>query len=253
MIIYGETILDPLAMLQSDVLNLLLGDPALGFTNVYKFKDQKPEDVAMQNISPWVDRSGQEKQGTALEVRMPAIRAKYPNLPGPQQELELTLRCMEDPVQNLSGLTCEAVAWEAQAWLDGQSIEATGVSGLQLYPDPRQPGVRPVYGEYTDRFAYDVVLIADWPQNARYRVAQPGLGDDDAGNVTLTAVDNAAPIYYTVDGTMPVVPLPGTNVAGATKVYAGPFAVGNGTLVRWLAWRSGFMQSFVGNALVTID
>lgn len=251
-IIYGQAVPDPISDLQRDAFGLLLGDPGLGYANIYKFKEMVPQDVEDQNLSPWKDRSGQKKQGIAIEIRMPAIRMTDPNVRGPQQEVELTLRVMEDPVQNASGTTCESIAWETQQWLDGQIIEDGTVSGMTLYPDPRNPSVRPVY-DYTDRFCYDVVMTAQWPQNARDRVVTPTISADAEGNVTITATDQAAPVYYTIDATIPRIPLPGQDCPDNTMIYAAPFLVPIGTVVRWLSWRDGMLPSAVGRAVINAN
>lgn len=253
MIINGQTINDPLAQVQTDTLNLLLGNPALGWTFIYTYKDFVVKAVADQNLSVWKDVSGGlGKHGTAIEVRMPAIIPQYPNVPGPQQLLELTVRVMEDGAQNNTGVTCESLAWEIQAWLDGQSIEAFGVGGLVLYPKPSGNSINPVY-EYPDRFAYDVVMIAQWPQDARVRCPQPLITDDGAGQVTLNDTSGIAQVYYTLDGSLPIIPVPGKAAVAPCQFYQAPFAVGEGTQITWLAWRAGALPSFIGRAIIHLN
>jgi Fn3 associated len=250
--------MDSIAQYQSDLVNLLLGNPALAVVPVSKFKEKVVADVADEAVNLWSDRSALHKVGLAIQVRIPAIRSRYPNVPGPQLEIEFTIRIFEDPVVNSTALTCEGVGLEVLSWLDGQVLEAENSSrqGIQLYWDDKQPALRPVY-DYPDRFAYDAVLVAELPRDSIPRCILPDLAATN-GSVTLTPSDPADVIYYTMDGSAPVIPVSAdpANPAAAiapTFLYAAPFAITNpdGTQVRWLAFRDGKRPSFVGQALIT--
>ncbi len=101
---------------------------------------------------------------------------------------------------------------------------------------------RPVY-DYPDRFTYDAVFIGELPQNARARTDFPQFADDGAGNVTLTCPDSAAAIYFSTDGTLPV-------IGDATRLYTAPFAVVSGTVVRCYSWKTGQLPSYVQSAVI---
>jgi hypothetical protein len=246
--------MDDLAQYQLDLKNLLLGDPALAVVPVYKFKDQVIADVAAQDLGAWQVRVP-GKSGVAIEVRLPAVRARYPEVGGPQLQLEFTIRIFEDAAQNTTGLTCEGIGLEVLQWLDGQVLEGGAArEGFMLYADDRHPALSPKR-EHPDRFCYEAVLVAGFPRAITPRSAQPALSDDDAGLVTLATTDGAN-IFYTLDGSCPVIPInpdgsPGV-AAQPTNAYTAPFTVVAGTVVRWLAWLPGFYPSFVGKATVNI-
>lgn len=253
MIINGQTINDPLANIQQDVMAILRGNPALAWTPIYTFKDFVVQAVEDQNVSIWKDISGQGKRGIAIEIRMPALYPKYPNVPGPQQMLELTLRIMEDPVQNNTGTTCESIALEVQRWLDGLVIFAKEKDVVYtLRPDGRAKSLTPVY-EYADRYAYDVVMTSELPQDARVRCPTPEWADDGNGNVTFTDPSGIASIYYTLDGSVPIIPVPNTQPAAPTQFYQGTFAAPDGACIAWLAWREGALPSDLARGVIKID
>lgn len=247
--------IDDLAQYQLDLKNLLLGDPALAVVPIYKFKDQVIADVAAQDIGAWQVRQGCNVVGIAIEVRMPSVRGKYPEVGGPQLQLEFTIRIMEDPAQNTTGLTCEGVGLEVLQWLDGQIIEGGAArEGFQIYADDKHPALQPKY-DYPDRFCYDAVMIGEFPRAKTPRSFQPTISDNGAGQVTLATTDGAN-IFYTTDGSMPLVPINPAGslgaVSGSTNLYAAPFTVTAGTIVRWLAWQPGYFQSYVGKATINI-
>lgn len=271
MIINGQIINDDLAQIQRDIVALLRGDPALGFTPVYKFKDFVPQDVAFQNQNIWADVSGglagvatdaqgdqvfsfgsqaQGKRGTAIEVRMPAVRPSYPNEPGPQLMLEQTVRIMEDAAENSTGITCESLGLEVLAWLDGMAF--TGLDGAVYTLTALQGGLalKPVYHEYVDRFVYDVVFTARLPRTAKFRAQTPVPSDDGAGNVTLAVGDGSA-IYFTLDGSAPIIPVPGKNPVAPTQLYAAPFEISSGTTVTAIAWMPGALPSAMFRGTLT--
>jgi hypothetical protein len=230
--------MDPLTQLQSDLAQLLLGDPVLAAVPVSTFKEYVAAAIASEATDIWTARVP-GKLGTAIQVRMPAIRSKYPNVPGPQLEVEQTIRIFEDPVQNTTGLTAESIGLEVLAWLHGTRIEDL----TELAADTRNYALRPVY-DYHDRFAYDAVFIGQLPQNSRARTDFPQFADDGACHVTLTCPDPAAAIYFSTDGTLPV-------IGDTTRLYVAPFAVAGGTVVRCYAWKTGQLPSYIQSAVIT--
>jgi hypothetical protein len=231
---------NPLSQIQQDIMTLLLGDPDLAVVPVYQFKELIVQSLADQAVSIWTDRSGLHKSGTAIEVRLPAIRAKYPNVPGPQLQLEMTIRIFEDPAQNTSGLTAESIGMEVLRWLDGVALDGD----IQLTADSRDRALKPVY-EYPDRYTYDAIFVSEFPQDHTARVASPVTTDDNSGNVTLTCADPAAAIYCTTDGTMPLIGNP-------AQLYTAPFVVGPGTIIRSVAWKPGLLPSFIQHDTIII-
>ena len=224
--------IDQLSLQQQDICNLLLGDPALAAVPVSTFKAMLISAVAAEATDMWTDRSGLGKKGCAIQIRMPALRVMTPNVPGPQYQVEYTIRVFEDPVENNTGLTAESIALEILQWLDGAMLTGNAT----IIADIRGPALRPVY-EYSDRFAYDVVFVAQSPQDSRDRTVTPALSDDGHGNITLSCADPNAQIYYSVNDPLPVI--------GIAAPYSAPFAVNAGDTVRFFAYAPGQLPSFV--------
>ena len=67
------------------------------------------------------------------------------------------------------------------------------------------------------------------------------------GNVTLSAAEAGAAIYYTTDGTFPGA----GNAGGRAALYTGPFHVASGTVVRWAGYLTGCYGSDAGQAVVS--
>ena len=234
---------DQLSLQQQDLCNLLLGDPTLALVPVSTFKTMLISAVAAEATDMWTDRSGLGKKGCAIQVRMPALRVETPNVPGPQYQVEYTIRVFEDPVENNTGLTAESIALEILAWLDG--VMLTG--NATILADTHGPALRPVY-EYADRFAYDVVFAAQSPQDSRSRTVVPALTDDGHGNITLSCADPNAQIYYSVNAALPVIAFPNQAVSPAQTIgtpYAAPFKVNAGDTVRFFAYTPGQLPSFI--------
>lgn len=229
---------DQLNLQQQDLCNLLLGDPALALVPVSTFKTMLISAVAHEATDMWTDRSGLGKKGCAIQVRMPALRVQTPNVPGPQYQVEYTIRVFEDPVENNTALTAESIALEILAWLDGAMLAGNAT----ILADTRGPALKPVY-EYADRFAYDVIFVAQSPQDSRDRTVTPALSDDGHGNITLSCTDPNAQIYYSVNGPLPVI--------GVAAPYSAPFAVNAGDTVRFFAYTPGLLPSFIACANIS--
>jgi hypothetical protein len=239
--------LDPLAQYQADILNLLLGDPNLAVVPMFKYKSMVAQDAANQALNLWTPRFP-ALAGVGIQIQLPSVRPKYPNVPGPQLEVEITVRIFEDPINNNTGLTAESIGMEVLAWLDGQNL----YGGADLVPDPSHPALRP-NKEYADRFCYDAVFVAPFPQDARARALAPAVSDNGAGLVTLGGGEPGAAVYYTTDGSLPVV---GGNQngfgVGSTALYAAPFVVVAGALVRAIAYTAGKLPSYPVAAVINI-
>jgi hypothetical protein len=229
---------DQLSLQQQDLCNLLLGDPALAVVPVSTFKAMLISAVAAEAADIWTDRSGLGKKGCAIQVRMPVVRVMTPNVPGPQYQVQYTIRVFEDPVENNTGLTAESIALEILAWLDGAMLTGNAT----LLADTHGPALRPVC-EYSDRFAYDVVFLAQSPQASRDRTLAATLSDDGHGNITLSCADPNAAIYYSVNSALPVI--------GVTRPYSAPFKVAAGDTVRFFAYAPGMLPSFTACAQIT--
>ena len=228
---------DQLSLQQQDLCNLLLSDPALAVVPVNTFKAMLISAVASEAADIWTDRSGLGKKGCAIQVRMPALRVMTPNVPGPQYQVEYTVRVFEDPVENNTGLTAESIALEIFHWLDGAMLSGNAT----IIADNRGAALRPVY-DYHDRFAYDVVFVAQSPQDSRDRTVTPALSDDGHGGITLSCADSNAQIYYSINAALPVV--------GVATPYSAPFQISSGDTVRFFAYTPGLLPSFISCAQI---
>jgi hypothetical protein len=229
--------IDQLSLQQQDLCNLLLSDPALAVVPVSTFKAMLISAVATEATDIWTDRSGLGKKGCAIQVRMPALRVVTPNVPGPQYQVEYTVRVFEDPVENNTGLTAESIALEIFQWLDGAMLSGNAT----IIADDRGPALRPVY-DYHDRFCYDVVFVAQSPQDSRDRTVTPAI-TLGGGSASLVCSDANARIYYSINAALPVI--------GVAAPYTAPFTVHAGDIVRFFAYTTGLLPSFITEAKIT--
>lgn len=235
--------MNPLQQLQEDCVAYLLGNPATAAVPYQTYRRMAIDSAAKDALAAWNVRvAGQI--GLSCLVLMPSIEAEYPNVPGPQGAVEIIIRTFEDPKINNTGFSAEDVGMANLAWLDGLIIEDL----TQLYPGQKGPALRPNY-DYPGFLVYDTVLAGKLPQGALSRTAEPTISDDGAGHVTLACTDSAAAIYHTLDGSCPQ---PGLVAGAVTLVYANPFPVASGTVVRFIAWNTALLPSNVNKATVNI-
>lgn len=235
--------MNPLQQLQQDAVNYLLGNPATAMVGYESFRQQAVDGAVRQALAGWSIRVA-GKTGVHCLVLMPSFFAEDPNVPGVQGSVELTIRTFEDPKINNTNLSAEDVALANLRWF-GDGLVIAGL--LAVYPSTRGPALKPNY-DYPGFLVYDTVLRGQLPQDYLGRTAQPIVTNDSDGNVTLSCSDDAADIYYTLDGSMPQ---PGdTSGVGSTKVYSAPFTVASGTVVRCLAWNATILPSDVDQSAI---
>lgn len=183
------------------------------------------------------------KMGACLIVLMPETEAPEENLPGPPIEIvisvqvyELTL-VNEDTANGGTGKDAESLA---NVVLNLLHLYAPYHLGNVLVAD-RKP-IRPVKIE--GAVSYLVMLRLRTGLENPQKVATPTLTEED-GLYTLTCATAGATIYYTIDGSHP------GPVNEEAIEYTAPFAEpATGTLVRWVAYKSGFVPSDSGAAEV---
>jgi hypothetical protein len=233
--------MNPLQQLQEDAVGYLLGNPDTAAVGYETFRKQAVDSAVREAIAAWTVR--QPKMiGVYCLVLMPSFFAEDPNVPGVQGSVELTIRTFEDPKINNTGLSAEDVALANLTWF-GDGLIIAGLT--DIYPNDKGPALRPNY-DYPGFLVYDTVLRGKLPQDYPGRTAPPTIDDDGAGTVTLACSDEAASIYYSIDGKMPT---PGD----ATRKYTDPFIVPDGTVVRCLAWNPDLLPSFVDQGTITYD
>lgn len=233
--------MNPLQQLQEDAVIYLLGNPATAVVGYDSFRKQAIDSAVKEALAGWTVRVA-GKIGVYCLVLMPSFFAEDPNVPGVQGSVELIIRTFEDPKINNTDLSAEDVALQNLHWF-GDGLIIAGL--ITIYPNGTGPALKPNY-DYPGFLVYDTVLRGKLPQDYPGRTVQPTIVDDNAGNVTLACSDGAAVIYYTLDGTMPQ---PGGGPA-ATLVYAAPFNVPNGTVIRCLGWNPAILPSDVDQATI---
>ncbi len=230
--------MNPLQQLQEDAVNYLLGNPATAMVGYESFRGQAIDGALKQALAGWSIRLP-GKTGVHCLVLMPSFFVEDPNVPGVQGSVELNIRTFEDPKVNNTGLSAEDVALSNLHWF-GDGLVIAGL--LAIYPSTKGPALKPNY-DYKGFLVYDTVLRGQLPQDFPGRTAMPNISNDSDGNVTFTDSDDAAAIYYTLDGSMPQ---PGdSSGTGSTMVYTAPFNVARGTTVRCLAWNAAILPSDV--------
>jgi len=235
--------MNPLQQLQEDAVNYLLGNPTTAAVGYESFRQQAIDGAMRQALAGWSIRVA-GKTGVYCLVLMPSFFAEDPNVPGVQGSVELTIRTFEDPKINNTNLGAEDVALANLRWF-GDGLVIAGL--LAIYPSTKGPALKPNY-DYPGFLVYDTVLRGQLPQDYLGRTAQPAINNDSDGNVTLSCGDGAAGIFYTLDGSMPQ---PGdASGTGSTKVYAAPFTVARGTVVRCLAWNTALLPSDVDQTTI---
>lgn len=243
---------DPLYEVQQVFLAVLLGDPGLALFPVYPFKALVTEDIEKQNLY-LTDRSGTGKVGIGIQINLPSVYTKDPNVPGPQFYVEQSIYVMENPTENLgpngTGTTAEAVSVYCLELLDWLQIDlSNNQAEMEFFPKDSNAALKPLY-IWPDRITYQILMVGYLPRDGKSRVAVPVFSKDMFNNVTLTPGQYPAPtvnppvtIYYTTDGTCPMIPQMG-QTGNTTKIYTAPFPVQSGSVVRYMAYAPGYNLS----------
>ena len=185
------------------------------------------------------------KGGAAVTVMMPLLQPRDPNVLGVQFDSTITVRVQEHPLFNMAASTgtlksAECIALEVvklfhhfrngrgQIW----TVSAGPVPNLDFEP----------------KVTYDVTFSRLMPTASAGKAAVPSIspkGGATPAEVTLTCATPGAAIHYTLDGSYPA-----PDAEGST-LYAAPFTVAAGALLRAVASLDGAQQSDVASALFT--
>ena len=237
--------MNPLQQLQEDCQALLLGNPDTNVVPFSIYRKQLIQSVQDEALAAWKVRVP-GKVGLACLVMMPSLRVVTPEVPGPQYEVSILIRTFHDPRVNNTDLSAEDVGMLNLRWLDGQIIE--GIT--QLHGDTRGEALKPNY-DYPGLLTYDSTLTGPLPQDIAGRTAAPEIADDNEGNVTLTCADSGAQIYFTIDGSAPMPPANDSEQGASTvRLYAAPFGVPSGLVVKCLAWNRALLPSHIASGTV---
>jgi len=230
-----------LEQLQSDTVDKLESEGFFSTINVKslrKMRIQEQLDFALVSLSP----KG-TKNGCGVVVGMPVVQVESPNVPAPMVFIELPIDVYENPTLNMEAssgtvLTAEEVGMEVISTLHQWGIEGLGT--LYFHREAMAPLNETPGGV----IGYRITGRMEIPREEKLRVVTPLIGDEDLV-VTLTAVTEGSDTYYTTDGSFPG---PGN---AAAVLYTVPFEVESGTVVRWAGYKSGWVGSDVGRAVVT--
>jgi hypothetical protein len=231
---------NPLLQLQDDVTTYLLGNPTTAAVSYSSFRKQVIEATVDEALAAWKVRVPGKIGVTGL-IMMPKARNQDPNVPGPQLQLEITIRTFEDPKVNNTTYSAEDVAIENLRWLDGLLIGNV----TQLYAPHDEDAVKPNY-DYPGFLVYDTVLKGACPQDYLGRTPTPVLVDNGDQTFTITCADPAAVVFYRVDGEMPM-------LGSQDQQYDGsaiPAVMGN--VICYQAWNPLLLPSDVPRAIVEV-
>jgi hypothetical protein len=186
------------------------------------------------------------KGGAAVQVLMPLLQGKDPNVSNPSFASSLTVRVQEHPLFNMNATTgtlksCECIALEVAKLLH-HFRTGTG----QIWTLAEGGGVVPNL-EFDPKVTYDVTLtrlmvVARGPKLAMPTISPaPGFAPQE---VTITAPTDAEEVWYSLNGSYPAPDAEGS------VLYESPFTVAEaGALVRAVAYATDYQPSDVRAAL----
>ncbi len=175
------------------------------------------------------------KGGIALMVMMPDGEVPNQDSPGPQVDLILTVRIIEQPTFN-EGVSGTHISAEqcALSVLKLLHLWSLGYGVLQAEKKAIKEGAAP-----EGSIGYDVVLRMHVPMQPRDLVLRPRLTLADS-TLTMACATAGAAIWYTQDGTLPT-PANGALYENAVNVSA----LASGTVIRAIAYKTGQSASDV--------
>ncbi len=194
----------------------------------------KPESVEAlldrinQSLAGLVEKDG--KVGACVLVPLPTLDGRFPNVPGPQLRLRLSVQVLINPIINegSTGTQKELSEIALNVIQAGHHFQLQNVAGLTAGEDAFSPGVDEEKGLLVGVVTLESLLQLDQPTS----VAMPAA--TVAASVTLTCATSGASIYYTTDESLPW-------VDNATALlYSAPFVTpASGTVIRAAAYKSG--------------
>lgn len=231
-------------VLQDDIYRRLFAEPYFVDVGVFKLRDgtiQAQIDAAVRGLELQAN-----KAGAAVSVLMAQMRVPDPNVPGPQFNAQITIRCQEYPDINFGSSFGARKSAEELATEVTRHLQFKGAAGFYsaLYFE-RDAGT-PNY-DYLPLVTYDVTALSTVTTDEMAQVAMPTIGL--AGSiVTLSCATAGAAIIYTTDDSMPA-PANGSRAQNGTT-YAAPFDANGvpGGLpfpLRVAAWKIGLAVSDV--------
>jgi hypothetical protein len=230
---------DDMTQLQLDAFHILKSEPAFQYVNVILSRPRSAEEATMiqselQNALACLSLTN-GKGGLAVVVMMPEADAPEAEAPGPMLEAVLTIRVLEIPLFN-EGPTGTKITGEACALNVLSALHYFNNGNAAVMVDKRP--IRALDLEDAP-VAYDVILRQRLNMPRQLRALAPSIAIN-AGVASLACGTAGAEIYYTLDGSTPC-----ASNAPAVLLYAEPFAVASGQLIRARSTFAGLLGSFI--------
>lgn len=221
---------------QLDLFGVISCYPGLTNVNTVIERRQQLQQVVDRQTIYSTKRNG--RAGAGILVELPLAKNRRPNVSGPVLDWMFPITFVEVPGINNVADT-------------GTNISAE--DGMQMVLEAVHEHADDLLGTFQ---AEGFDSITDFPGCVVYRATFKVIGKNNpavtprTGTVTVTfsggnctlacANDPTADIYYTLDGSFPA------SIGGGTStLYAGPFAVATGQVVRAAAWATGKNNSTV--------
>jgi hypothetical protein len=226
--------------LQNDVAHSLASDPTLANVNIVTRdrlladSSQMPDQTLMaETLAYLTPRNG--KTGCGVIVEKPELVAPLPNVPGPQGDLVIVCLVLEDPFQNL-GVNGTLMPADQVAQKIQDICHLWNVEGLGMWRADTNAISAARDWEPLRAFRSRMRIANNRGQSQRVERVNSSVG---GGTLTLTCATAGAAVYYSKNGAFPG---PSNTAAGAV-LYAAPFAVSVGDVVRAAAFKTGMVGS----------
>jgi hypothetical protein len=229
---------------QPDVYAKLLSEPFFNPVAIFKIREKRLDTEVSRALAGLAGRNG--AGGATIEVLMPTLKAALPDTAGPVCTLEQQFIVKEQPTVNLgahgTGLTAEQIAVSLaqtfQLFFLGGALQ--GFYAAPIFYQYQAPGPNAPF------IMLRVTMNATFVLTALERTLTPAAAET-LGTVTLTDQQpgGGSTIYYTTDGSFPGAGNP------SAVVYAAPFAVSSGLVVRAAAYKGSLQGSMVDTFTVT--
>lgn len=229
--------MSPLEQLQSDVLGKLLAESLLSTINVKSLRKMRLASEIDLALVWSTARTAGGPVGCGVIVGMPTLQVRHPDTPGPLISVGLPVRIYEEPTINLDPSNGTQQTAEIVLVLVVQLLHQLGIAGLCSLRADRD-AAKPIMDGGAGVIGYEATLQGELPTNLINRAGVPAITQNSA-QITLTAVENNASVYYSVttDGSIP--PYPGAGTPGAV-LYSAPFNLTQSpSILRWAAYVQG--------------
>jgi hypothetical protein len=190
------------------------------------------------------------RKGCGIIVERPVLRIPQGVSPGPQKVLLQEFLVLEERGINEGPITGTGLHadWVAQRILElGHHHYIEGIG--DFYADPNSVQFA---ADFEPLNAWRVQLLVNLETQTPQRLTAPAISSNEASEVVLTndAGNPDAEIFYTIDESPPA--RAGAGNPGSQR-YLAPFAVEDGTIVRWACYQNDWLPSRHQKSTVTVS